>query len=325
MKLQQLKFLLAIANNNLNITAAAEKLFTSQPGVSKQLKTLEDELGLRLFTRNGKNLESITPAGKQIIHRAEIIMREVENIKNLSAELRNETSGTLSLATTHTQARYVLPDILAAFHLKYPNVTVDLHQGTTEQIATLLESGDADLAIASGCHEFFHDIVHLPCYQWDRVLLLPKDHPLIEKKNINLHDLSIFPLITYVFSLTGTSTFLKSFENEGLKARIAFTARDADVIKAYVRKGLGIGIIADIAYSPEHDSDLVAISASTLFPSSTTWIGFNKDEYLSAYILEFIKLFAAQWTERTIIQEVEKAQNNSEKYYQSEVKRHIQS
>ena len=310
MKLQQFKVLLAIANNDLNITAAAEKLFTSQPGVSKQLKTLEEELGLRLFLRNGKNLEGITPAGKEVIKRAEIIMREVENIQNLSSEMRNDASGTLSIATTHTQARYVLPDVLAKFHQKYPDVTVDLHQGTTEQIATLLEAGDADFAIATGDYEYFNNIVHLPCYQWDRVVLLPKNHPLVDKKQITLRDLAIFPLITYVFSLTGSSTFLKAFEDQGLKARIAFTARDADVIKAYVRKGLGIGIIADLAYSPEDDVDLVMRSASHLFPSSTTWLGFNKDEYLSAYMMEFINLFAVQWSENTVNQEIDLAQKH---------------
>lgn len=315
MKLQQLKFLLAIANNDLNITAAAEKLFTSQPGVSKQLKTLEEELGLRLFTRNGKNLESITTAGKEVIKRAEIIMREVENIKNLSQEMRNDSTGTLSIATTHTQARYVLPDVLAAFHQKYPDITVDLHQGTTEQIATIIEQGDADFAIATGGYEYFHDIVHLPCYQWDRVILLPKNHPLAQKKDISLKDLSIFPLITYVFSLTGSSTFLKAFEDKGLKARIAFTARDADVIKAYVRKGLGVGIIADIAYSPEDDSDLVMVPASSLFPSATTWIGFNKDAHMSAYMMEFINLFAVQWSENTVNKEIDIAQKNGEKQY----------
>lgn len=311
MKIQQLKFLLAIANNELNISTAADKLFTSQPGVSKQLKLLEDELGLRLFTRNGKNLVSTTPAGQEVIRRARTIIQEVDNIKNLSSELRNEASGSLSIATTHTQARYVLPDVLSVFHQKYPDVTVDLHQGTTEQIAHLLSNGDADFAIATGSYEFFHNTVHLPCYQWERVILLPKDHPLVDKNELTLEDLAQYALVTYVFSLTGSSTFLKAFEDAGLKAKIAFTARDADVIKAYVRKGLGVGIIADLAYSPDEDHDLVMRPADQLFPSCTTWLGFNKDEYLNTYMMDFINLFAIQWSESKIKKEISDAHKKS--------------
>ena len=297
MKIQQLKCLLAIADSDLNISTAAEKLFTSQPGVSKQLKLLEEELGLQLFTRNGKNLMSITPAGQEVIRRAQTIIQEVNNIKNLSSELRHEASGSLSIATTHTQARYVLPDVLSAFHRKYPGITVNLHHGTTEQIARFLSSGEADFAIATDSYEYFHHTVHLPCYQWERVIVLPGNHPLVHKAKITLQDLADYPLVTYALSLAGSSTFLKAFEDAGLEARIAFTALDADVIKAYVRNGLGVGIIADLAYKPQQDSDLVMRPADDLFPSCTTWLGFKKDKYLNTWMMEFINLFAIQWSE----------------------------
>ena len=308
MKLQQLRYLLAIAENDLNITTAAEKLHTSQPGVSRQLRVLEDELGLRLFTRNGKSLESITSAGHEVIQRAEIIIREVNNIKNLSNELKKDTSGHLSIATTHTQARYVLPDILSLFHEKYPDVVVNLYQGTSKQIATLLQSGEAEFAIATGGEEgSFKDFVTLPCYEWERVILLPKSHDLAKKGTVILGDLVKYPLITYIQNPTGDS-LMEAFQQAKLKPKIRFTTTDTEVIKSHVRKGFGIGIIADMAYSETLDSDLVMRLGSDIFPTCTTWLGFNKDLYLRAYMKDFIKLFSPQWTERRMEDIVEAVQ-----------------
>ncbi len=292
MKLQQLKYLLAIADNGLNITAAAERLYTSQPGVSKQLKLLEEELGLQLFTRKGKSLGGITAAGQQVIDRARLIMQEVENIRSLASEYYEEEAGALSIATTHTQARYVLPDVIREFRKRYPDVALNLHQGTSEQIADMVAGNDIDFAIATGSHHLFADLLLVPAYRWDRKIFVPADHELARlDHDLTLHELARFPLVTYVFSFGGQSSLKEAFASEGLEPDVVFTARDADVIKTYVRMGLGVGIVASMAEDCG-EGDLVAISAKGLFPRSTTWIGFRKDAVLRRYMLEFIRLFA---------------------------------
>ena len=296
MKLQQLKYLLAIVDNGLNITAAAEKLFTSQPGVSKQLKLLEEELGLQLFVRKGKSLGGVTPAGEQVIERARYIMEEAENIRSLAANYFQEEEGTLSIATTHTQARYVLPEVIREFRSKYPKVNLNLHQGTSEQIADMVAADDIDFAIATGSHDLFRDLLLVPSYRWDRIIIVPKDHPLTSlKRKITLQDLAKFPLVTYVFSFNGQSSLKSAFTEQGLDPDVVFTARDVDVIKTYVRMGLGVGIVAGMANGAE-DEDLASISAAGLFPRSTTWIGFRKDIVLRRYMLEFVRLFAPHIT-----------------------------
>jgi len=296
MKLQQLKYLLAIVDNGLNITAAAERMYTSQPGVSKQLKLLEEELGLQLFVRNGKSLGSVTPAGEQIIERARLIMEEAENIRTLAASYFQEEEGSLSIATTHTQARYVLPDVIRQFRKRYPAVNLSLHQGTSEQIADMVNANDIDFAIATGSHELFSKLLLVPSYQWDRKIIVPNDHELTKlDRQITLRDLAEFPLVTYVFSFNGQSSLKRAFVEQGLDPDIVFTARDVDVIKTYVRMGLGIGIVAGMTNDDE-DDDMTAISATGLFPSSTTWIGFRKDLVLRHYMLEFVQLFAPHIT-----------------------------
>jgi LysR family cys regulon transcriptional activator len=297
MKLQQLKYLLAIADNGLNITAAAERLYTSQPGVSKQLKLLEEELGLQLFTRKGKSLGGITPAGGQVIERARLIMQEVENIRSLASDYFHEEEGTLSIATTHTQARYVLPDVVREFRKRYPRVSLNLHQGTSEQIADMVAANEIDFAIATGSRELFADLLLVPSYRWDRKILVPKDHPLTKlKRRLTLHDLGEYPLVTYVFSFGGQSSLKKAFSNEGLEPDVVFSDRDADVIKTYVRMGLGVGIVASMAEDCDDRKDLTAIEAEGLFPRSTTWIGFRKDAVMRRYMLDFAQLFAPHIT-----------------------------
>jgi LysR family cys regulon transcriptional activator len=297
MKLQQLKYLLAIADNGLNITAAAEKLYTSQPGVSKQLKLLEEELGLQLFTRKGKSLDAVTPAGEKVIERARLIMQEVENIRSLASDYFHEEEGTLSIATTHTQARYVLPDVVREFRKRYPRVSLNLHQGTSEQIADMVAANDIDFAIATGSRELFADLLLVPSYRWDRKILVPNDHPLTRlKRPLTLHDLAEYPLVTYVFSFGGQSSLKKAFANQGLEPDVVFTARDADVIKTYVRMGLGVGIVASMAEDCDDRKDLTAIEAEGLFPRSTTWIGFRKDAVMRRYMLDFAQLFAPHIT-----------------------------
>ncbi|MGI9200713.1 MAG: HTH-type transcriptional regulator CysB [Woeseiaceae bacterium] len=296
MKLQQLKYLLAIADNGLNITAAAEKLFTSQPGVSKQLKLLEEELGLQLFVRKGKSLGGVTAAGEQVIERARFIMEEAENIRSLAANYYQEEEGTLSIATTHTQARYVLPEVIREFRNKYPKVSLNLHQGTSEQIADMVAANDIDFAIATGSHDLFRDLLLVPSYNWDRKIIVPNDHPLTElKRELTLKDLADYPLVTYVFSFSGQSSLKRAFIEQGLDPDVVFTARDVDVIKTYVRMGLGVGIVAGMANDDE-DEDMTSISAAGLFPRSTTWIGFRKDLVLRRYMLEFVRLFAPHIT-----------------------------
>ena len=212
MTLQQLRYLLGIADSGLNITAAADRLYTSQPGISKQLKLLEQELGIQLFTRKGKSLAAITPAGHEVIARARRILREVQNIRSLASDMSQEQEGTLSIATTHTQARYVLPEVIKEFRLRYPKVNLELHQGTSEQIAELVAANRVDFAIATGAHDLFPDLVLLPCYDWDRIVLVPAAHELASAKEpLSVDVLARYPLVTYVFSLTGESSFKKAF------------------------------------------------------------------------------------------------------------------
>lgn len=299
MKLQQLKYLLAIVDNGLNITAAAERLYTSQPGVSKQLKLLEEELGMQLFTRKGKSLGGITPAGDRVIERSRVIMQEVENIRSLASDYYEEEDGSLSIATTHTQARYVLPEIIAEFRERFPKITLNLHQGTSEQIADMVAANTIDFAIATGSSDLFADLLLVPSYRWDRSIIVPIGHELTKlDRKISLHDLVEFPLVTYVFSFSGQSSLKRAFADEGLEPNVGFTARDADVIKTYVRMGLGVGIVASMAADCQDRKDLQVIDAEGLFPRSTTWIGYRKDAVLRRYMFDFIQLFAPHVTPR---------------------------
>lgn len=293
MKLQQLKYLIAIVDNGLNITAAAEKLFTSQPGVSKQLKLLEEELGLQLFVRKGKSLGSVTAAGQHVLERARVIMQEVDNIRSLASDFYQEEEGSLSIATTHTQARYVLPEVIRKFRDRYPKVSLNLHQGTSEQIADMMSANEIDFAIATGAHDLFGDLLLLPSYRWDRKIVVPKNHVLAAlNRKLTLEDLAEHPLVTYVFSFGGQSSLKRAFAERGLEPDVVFTARDADVIKTYVRMGLGVGIVASMAEDCDDSKDLTAIDAEGLFPRSTTWIGFRKDIVLRRFMLDFVQLFA---------------------------------
>ena len=301
MKLQQLKYLLAIVDNGLNITAAAERMYTSQPGVSKQLKLLEEELGMQLFTRKGKSLGGITPAGHQVIDRARIIMREAENIRSLASDYYQQEEGSLSIATTHTQARYVLPDIVAEFRKRFPKVGFNLHQGTSEQIADMVAANDIDFAIATGSRDLFSDLMLVPSYHWSRSIVVPKEHELTKlDRKITLADLAEYPLVSYVFSFGGQSSLKRAFADQGLEPDVVFTARDADVIKTYVRMGLGVGIVASMAADCADKKDLRVLDAEGLFPRSTTWIGYRKDAVLRRYMVEFIQLFASHITPKQL-------------------------
>ena len=300
MKLQQLRYFVAIADNGLNITAAAEQLNTSQPGISKQLKLLEEELGLRLFSRSGKALNNITPEGQQVLNRAKAILREVSAIHSLSKELQQDHGGVLSIATTHTQARYVLPPLLQKFRKTYPNVQFSLHQGTNDQINEWIEEQKVDFAVFSNSFSQIDTSLALPCFNWDQAILIPKEHPLATLETIELTDLVKFPIITYAFNSQDRSTLVDAFTEANLEPNIAITARDADVIKTYVRSGLGVGFVANMAYHPVDDNDLLAISAHDILPNYTTWVAFREDHYLRSYMYDFIQLLAPHLNRHTV-------------------------
>jgi LysR family cys regulon transcriptional activator len=299
MKLHQLRYLAAVAQSGLNITAAAQKLHTSQPGVSKQIKLLEDELGFQIFVREGRNLTRITPAGQQVIERALKILQEAQSIRDMSTELRDEGRGSLSIGTTHTQARYVLPGVIRGFLGRYPQVRLNLHQGTSEQIAEMVAGDRIDCAIATGSEQLFTDLTLLPCYRWHRSVIVPRSHPLAEGGRLTFKALAAYPLITYTFSFTGPSSLHEAFARAGLVPNVAITARDADVIETYVRLGLGVGIVAHMAVD-DRDPDLKVIDASHLFPAHTTWIGFRRGTLLRKYMYDFAQLLAPHLDRRLI-------------------------
>ena len=292
MKLQQLRYIWEVAHHDLNVSATAQSLYTSQPGISKQIRLLEDELGVEVFSRSGKHLTRITPAGEAILKTAGEILRKVESIKQVAQEFSNEKKGSLSLATTHTQARYALPSIIETFIDRYPDVSLHMHQGTPMQISEMAADGTVDFAIATEALELFSDLVMMPCYRWNRCIVVPKNHPLCQLSELTLESVAKHPIVTYVFGFTGRSKLDEAFIDRGLAPKVVFTAADADVIKTYVRLGLGIGIIAKMAYNEDLDDDLVAIDASHLFQSSITKIGFRRGTFLRGYMYEFIELFA---------------------------------
>ncbi len=311
MKLQQLRYAWEIARNDLNISQTAISLHTSQPGISKQIRALEDELGVEIFARKGKHLSRITAAGEAILQTAGEILHKIDNIKSLADEYRDQTQGSLSVATTHTQCRYVLPPVISQFIEKFPNVALHMHQGTPQQIAASAADGVADFAIATEALALYRDLVMMPCYRWMRAMLLPKSHPLCEESKLTLRQIAEFPIVTYNFGFTGRSKLDEAFKAQDLKPQVVFTAADADVIKTYVRLGLGIGIVAKMAHDPVVDADLVAVDASHLFEASVTKIGFRRGTFLRSYMFDFMEMFAPHLT-RDLVQAVTATASNAE-------------
>ena len=294
MKLQQLRYLCEVANQDLNLSRAAKKLHTSQPGISRQIQLLENELGVEIFIRNGKRMASITPPGQTIVEIAEKILIEENNLRCVGQEFTDKDVGSLTVATTHTQARYALPPTIRQFTTRYPKIKLTIRQGNPTQISKLVTSGEADIAIATEAIEFFHELVMLPCYQWNRCIITPPEHPLLSLREISLEAIVKYPIITYDFAFTGRSKINQAFEARGLVPNVVLTALDADVIKTYVELGLGIGIVAQMAFDPSRDKHLRSIDAGHLFESSTTRIGIRKNSYLRGYVLDFIKMFSPQ-------------------------------
>ena len=291
MKLQQLRYIREVVRNDLNVSATAASVYTSQPGISKQIRLLEDELGVEIFARSGKHLTRVTPAGEAILRMASEILRQVDNIKRIGQEHSDPDRGTLALATTHTQARYALPDVIKGFIEKYPEVDLHMHQGTPTQISEMAADWQVDFVIATEAPDLFMGLVMMPCYQWNRCILVPGDHPLVQTSFLTLESLAQFPIVTYVFGFTGRSQLDQAFQEKELNPRVVFTATDSEVIKTYVRLGLGAGIVAKMAYDPEADKDLVMIDAKHLFKHSTTKIGFRRGTFLRGFMYDFINQF----------------------------------
>jgi LysR family transcriptional regulator, cys regulon transcriptional activator len=300
MKLQQLRYICEIARSGLKVSDAAANLFTSQPGISKQVRLLEDELGVQIFRRSGKHFAEITPAGREVIKRAEQILLEVRNIRDLAQEFADETHGALSIATTHTQACYALPDTIQRFRERYPKVRLHIHMGTPTQIAEMAARSEVDFAIATEALELFEDLVTLPCYHWNRCVIAPLDHPILQESPLTLERLAAYPIVTYVFGFTGRSTLDKAFAAKGLKPDVVFTATDSTTLKTYARMGVGVGIMAKMAFNPALDKGLGIIDASHLFASSTSHIAFRRGTLLRQYMYDFIQLFAPHLTHELV-------------------------
>mgnify|MGYP006290901191 CR=1 FL=1 len=286
MKLLQLRYIHEVQKNDFSISQTAERLFTSQPGISKQIGQLETELGTSVFTRHGKLLTGLTPAGEEILDRAGEVVAKVQEIREVARQYQKEGTGALEIATTHSQARYVLPAPIQAFIQKYPKLRLTIHQGTPSQISEMVSKNRADLAIATEGCDLFDNLVKLPYYQWNRVCLVPKEHPLTLEPELTLELISKYPIITYSAGFSGRQQIDQAFENAGIRPDVILTATDADVIKTYVRLGLGVGIVAHMAYLHPNDDDLEGIDAAHLFETSTTRILIRRECQLQRYLLD---------------------------------------
>jgi len=309
MKLQQLRYIWEVSRHELNVSLTAQSLYTSQPGISKQIRLLEDELGVEVFSRSGKHLTRVTPAGEAILEIAGEILNKVESIKHVAQEFCDESKGSLSIATTHTQARYALPTVIESFIQNYPEVSLHMHQGTPMQISELAADGTVDFAIATEALELFTDLIMMPCYKWNRSVIVPEGHPLARKPELTLEDVAAYPIVTYVFGFTGRSRLDDAFIEKGLTPKVVFTAADADVIKTYVKLGLGVGIVASMACEPEEG--LVKLDAGHLIDHSVTSIGFRKGTFLRGYMYDFIEQFAPH-LKRELIDEALSRQTKAE-------------
>lgn len=305
MNFQQLRIVRETVRQNFNLTEVAEALFTSQPGVSKHIKDLEDELGVELFNRKGKRLTGLTEPGKELIGIVERLLLDAQNIKQLADQFTQKDEGQLVVATTHTQARYALPQVVKQFKDAFPKVHLVLHQGSPEEIVSLLQTGQADIGIATEALEGAEQIVTFPYYQWHHAVVVPEGHPLEAQNNLTLEQISEYPIITYHEGFTGRGQIDKAFSNAGLTPDIIMSALDADVIKAYVELGLGVGIVASMAYSVVRDQGLALLETEHLFRTNTTVIGVRRGHYLRGFAYRFMELCSAELDEINV-----KAQSN---------------
>jgi LysR family transcriptional regulator, cys regulon transcriptional activator len=300
MKFHQLKYIHEVVKQNLNISTAADALHTSQPGVSKQIQLLEEELNLQVFQRHGKRLVGITEPGRIVVNLAERVMREMDNIKRVSEEFANVSTGELTIATTHTQARYKLPMAVKSFMAMHPQVKLTIHQGSPSQVSEQVVNGEADIGIATESISSFESLLCLPCYQWNRCVVMPHGHALLQQVPLTLQKIAQHPIVTYDYAFTGSTLVNKVFHDAGVEPNVVLTAIDADVIKTYVSLGLGVGLLAHMAYDQERDSNLAMLDVSHLFPPSTTYLGVRKDAFLRSYMYDFIQLLAPDYDAKTV-------------------------
>jgi LysR family cys regulon transcriptional activator len=300
MKLQQLRYIVEIQRQGLNVSEAAEALFTSQPGISKQVRLLEDELGVTIFERSGKRFSGLTEPGKAVLAIAERILREADNLKRASSDFASGTTGRLVLAATHTQARYALPMVVRDFVARHPTVKLEMHQGSPTQIAEWVVAGEADIGIATEALDQYPQLITLPVRQWSHCVIAPEGHPITRSVPLALDELARWPLITYDTAFTGRSRINRAFERIGAAPNIVLTALDSDVIKTYVSLGLGLGIISALAFDAQRDSGLVAVDAAHLFESNTTRLALRRGTYLRRHDYDLIALFAPHLSRRVV-------------------------
>ncbi len=312
MNLHQLRFVREAVRQNFNLTEAAKALFTSQPGVSKAIIELEEELGIDIFTRHGKRIRGLTEPGRAVLKSVELVMQEIDSLKRIGKEFAAQDSGSFTIATTHTQARYALPAVVHAFMQKFPKVRLSLLQGNPRQIAEMVQRDQADLAIATESIAAIDGLVTLPCYQWEHVVVVPPDHVLLRSKSLTLEEIAAFPLITYDNAFAGRSKIDHAFALRGLQPDILLEAIDADVIKTYVELGMGVGIIAGMAYDAERDKGLRAISVAHLFGTNVSRVAIKQGAYLRSYIYTFIELLAPTLNRRLIEQILNGEKDNYE-------------
>ncbi|ANX03799.1 LysR substrate-binding domain-containing protein [Immundisolibacter cernigliae] len=302
MKLQQLRYLVEIVRRDMNVSAAAARLFTSQPGVSKQIRLLEQELGVDLFQRRGKQFVSLTAAGRAVLREAQEILGRSENIRRLTRDLASPEHGELGIATTHTQAGFVLPPVLREFHRRYPRVRLNLFQGTPQQLADMAGQDDVDLVITTDEAALYPHLVLLPVAGWRYAVFCPAGHPLAQIASLSLADIAAYPLVTYSFAFNGHSALEECFKAAGLTPQLALTAVDTSVLKRYVKEGLGIGLMAADAFDLAQDADLVARDTGTLLPRGTVHVAFAPGRFLRGYVYDFIALLAPHLS-RSVVEE----------------------
>lgn len=310
MNLHQLRFVREAVRQNFNLTEAAKALHTSQPGVSKAIIELEEELGVDIFARHGKRIRGLTEPGRAVLRSVELIMQEIDGLKRMSKEFAAQDTGSFTIATTHTQARYALPKVVQAFTQKYPKVRLSLLQGNPKQIAEMVLRDQADLVIATEAISSFDNLVSLPCYQWEHVVVVPPDHPLLRSVPVTLEEMAHYPLITYDAAFTGRAKIDHAFAIRNLKPDIFLEAIDADVIKTYVELGMGIGIIAGMAFDAERDKGLRALSAGHLFGTNVSRVALKQGAYLRSYVYSFIELLAPTLT-RKLVEQVMSGEKDS--------------
>jgi LysR family cys regulon transcriptional activator len=311
MNLHQFRFVREAVRQNFNLTEAAKALYTSQPGVSKAIIELEDELGVEIFTRHGKRVRSLTEPGRIILASVERILQEVESLKRVGKDYAAQDQGNLTIAATHTQARYLLPAAIAEFKRRFPKVHLSILQGNPTQVAEMVLHDQADLAIATEAISNYKELVSLPCFSWHHIAVMPADHPLAERKlPLSLDDLAQYPLITYDSAFAGRTKINEAFRLRGLSPDIVLEAIDADVIKTYVELGMGVGLLADIAFNSERDRHLRALPVGHLFGSNVTRVALKQGAYLRSYVYTLVELLSPSLN-RKLIEQALKGEHES--------------